>query len=380
MSNRILKSVSLDMQVPFMDLAALHAPIQGEIERQISRLASSSSFVLGPAVERFENHFAEYCEVEHAIGCNSGTSAVHMALRALDIGPGDEVITVSHTFVGTVWGILYCGATPVFADIDAQTMNMDVSQVEALITDRTRIILPVHLYGQPVDMAPLQELAQRYGLYLVEDAAQAHGARYRGKCAGSLGDMACFSFYPGKNLGAWGEAGAVVTSNPEFAERLHRIRDHGQPERYRHTELGFNYRMDAIQAAVLDVKLRYLNAWNRSRQEKASIYNETLIDAGLVLPEVIKDADSVWHLYVVRHEQRDHIAAELQTAGISTGLHYPIPVHKQDVLSDLEVSRASFPVTESVGKQCLSLPLHPCLDDVQQAHVCEKLMKILESL
>lgn len=380
MNKQILQSIDQGVQVPFMDLAALHAPLQKEIERQISRLASGSSFVLGPAVERFEQHFAEYCEVEHAIGCNSGTSAVHMALRALDIGPGDEVITVAHTFVGTVWGILYCGATPVFVDIDPHTMNMDVTQVEARITDRTRVILPVHLYGQPVDMAPLKDLARRYGLGLVEDAAQAHGARYRGQRTGSLADMACFSFYPGKNLGAWGEAGAVVTSNPEFAKRLRQMRDHGQSERYRHSEMGFNYRMDAIQAAVLDVKLRHLDDWNALRQEKALKYSDAMAGSGLVLPRVSGDADSVWHLYVVRHEQRDTIAAELQAAGISTGLHYPVPVHRQDAFREMASSRVSLPVTEQVSRQCLSLPLHPCLDDIQQTRVCDSLAEILEAM
>ena len=379
MNSQALKRIDPATHVPFMDLAALHAPIQGEIEREISRLASSSSFVLGPAVERFEANFADYCETSHAIGCNSGTSAVHMALQALEIGPGDEVITVSHTFVGTVWGILYCGATPVFVDIGAETMNMDVSQVEAKITERTRVILPVHLYGQPVDMAPLQALAKRYGLYLVEDAAQAHGARYHGSRAGSLGDIACFSFYPGKNLGAWGEAGAVVTSNPDLAVRLRRMRDHGQPTRYQHDELGFNYRMDAIQAAVLDVKLRYLDDWNYARAERAAIYNGALSGSGLVLPQVIDETDSAWHLYVVRHARRDHIAAELQSKGIGTGLHYPIPVHRQAVLEGVGVVPASLPVTEYVGHQCLSLPLHPCLSDLQQAHVCDGLARILES-
>ena len=324
------------MQVPFMDLAALHAPVQAEIEKEISRLAASSSFVQGPAVERFEEHFADYCEASYAIGCNSGTSAVHMALQALDIGPGDEVITVSHTFVGTVWGILYCGATPVFVDIDAQTMNMNVSQVEAKITERTRVILPVHLYGQPVDMASLQALAKRYGLYVVEDAAQAHGARYHGRRAGSLGDMACFSFYPGKNLGAWGESGAVVTSNPELAMRLRQMRDHGQSTRYQHDELGFNYRMDAIQAAVLDVKLRHLDAWNQARAGMAAVYSDALSGSGLVLPQVIDGVESAWHLYVVRHDRRDHIASELQSKGIGTGLHYPIPLHRQAVKGNEE--------------------------------------------
>lgn len=229
-------------------------------------------------------------------------------------------------------------------------------------------------------MAPLKDLARRYGLGLVEDAAQAHGARYRGQRTGSLADMACFSFYPGKNLGAWGEAGAVVTSNPELAKRLQQMRDHGQAERYHHSEMGFNYRMDAIQAAVLDVKLRHLDNWNALRKEKALRYSEVLSGTGLIIPGVSGDTDPVWHLYVVRHEQRDTIAAELQAAGISTGLHYPVPVHRQDAFCETVSSRVLLPVTEQISRQCLSFPLHPCLDTVQQARVCDSLTEILEVL
>lgn len=379
MSVATLKAVGPEKNIPFMDLSALHKPIQHEIEKEISRLVSASSFVLGPAVEKFENAFAEYCESEFAIGCNSGTSAVHMALCALDIGPGDEVITVSHTFVGTVWGILYCGAKPVFVDIDAGTMNIDVPAIEAKITSKTKAIVPVHLYGQPVDMDPLMDIARRHGLYVIEDAAQAHGARYKGRRVGSLGDIACFSFYPGKNLGAWGEAGGLLTSNPELATRLRQMRDHGQPARYQHKELGFNYRMDAIQAAVLDVKLRYLDGWNRARVEKAAIYSDVLSDCDLVLPQVIDDVDPAWHLYVVRHARRDHIASELQSKGIGTGLHYPIPVHRQAALESVAAVPVSLPVTESVSHHCLSLPLHPCLSDAQQKHVYDCLAGILET-
>ncbi|MFC1772113.1 DegT/DnrJ/EryC1/StrS family aminotransferase [Pseudomonadota bacterium] len=375
-----LEAIESDAHIPFMDLAALHAPVQGDIEKEISRLVSASSFVLGPAVEKFENSFAEYCESEFAIGCNSGTSAIHMALCALDIGPGDEVITVSHTFVGTVWGILYCGAKPVFVDIDAATMNIDVSAIEAKITSKTKAIVPVHLYGQPVDMDPLMDIARRHGLYVIEDAAQAHGARYKGRRVGSLGDIACFSFYPGKNLGAWGEAGGLLTSNPELAARLRQMRDHGQPARYQHKELGFNYRMDAIQAAVLEVKLRHLDDWNRGRAEKAAKYSDALSGCGLVLPQVIDDVDPVWHLYVVRHARRDHIASELQSKGIGTGLHYPIPVHRQAALEGVSAVPVSLPVTESVSHHCLSLPLHPCLSDGQQTRVYDCLAGILETI
>jgi dTDP-4-amino-4,6-dideoxygalactose transaminase len=259
-------------------------------------------------------------------------------------------------------------------------MNIDVSAIEAKITSKTKAIVPVHLYGQPVDMDPLMDIARRRGLHVIEDAAQAHGARYKGRRVGSLGDIACFSFYPGKNLGAWGEAGGLLTSNPELAARLRQMRDHGQPARYQHNELGFNYRMDAIQAAVLDVKLRYLDGWNRARVEKAALYSNVLSDCDLVLPHVIDDVDPAWHLYVVRHARRDHIASELQSKGIGTGLHYPIPVHRQAALEGVAAVPVSLPVTESVSRNCLSLPLHPCLSDAQQTHVYDCLAGILETI
>jgi dTDP-4-amino-4,6-dideoxygalactose transaminase len=355
-----LKTVTVPEMAPFMDLAALHAPIQKEIEQEVARVVASSSFVLGPAVETFENNFADYCEAEYCVGCNSGTSAIHMALCALNIGPGDEVITVSHTFVGTVWGILYCGARPVFVDIDPHTMNMDVGQIENVITEQTKAILPVHLYGQPVDMDSVRDIASRYGLYVIEDAAQAHGARLNGRRVGSFGDLACFSFYPGKNLGAWGEAGAVVTSNPALNARLRQLRDHGQPQRYVHQRLGFNYRMDGIQGAVLNVKLRYLDAWNAQRRELARLYGSRLgaIDA-LKLPGEAEGAESVWHLYVIQDDERDRLRQKLEAEGIQTGLHYPVPVHRQQALQGYGVAGEALPVTERIARQCLSLPLHP---------------------
>jgi len=375
-----LEAVEPDTHIPFMDLAALHRPIQGEIEKEISRLVSASSFVLGPLVAQFEDAFAAYCESSYAIGCNSGTSAIHLALCALNIGPGDEVITVSHTFVGTVWGILYCGAKPVFVDIDADTMNIDIAKVEARITSKTKAILPVHLYGQPVDMDPLMDLARKHGLYVIEDAAQAHGARYKGRRVGSLGDIACFSFYPGKNLGAWGEAGAVVTANLRLAERLRQIRDHGQPRRYCHSELGFNYRMDSIQAAVLDVKLRHLDAWNDRRAELSSLYHDRLSGVqGLQLPIYGQDAQSVHHLFVIRHVNRDAIAKRMEEAGVSTGLHYPIPVHRQPAVYGAIDDSHVMKETERVAASCLSLPLHPTLSDSQLDRVSNVLVAAIRA-
>lgn len=376
-----LKPPCGDQPVPFMDLAALHAPIQKEIERRISALVSASSFVLGPAVESFEAKFADYCEARFAIGCNSGTSAIHLALAALDIGPGDEVITVSHTFVGTVWGILYCGATPVFADIDPDSMTMNSAQLEQLITQRTRAIVPVHLYGQPVDMSPVLSVARKHGLYVIEDAAQAHGARYQGRRVGSLGHMACFSFYPGKNLGAWGEAGAVVTSAPELAQRLRRLRDHGQPQRYHHAELGYNYRMDAIQGAVLEVKLGHLDRWNARRAELAQAYGEAFVDMpGLRLPACCEQTESVHHLYVVRHQRRDALAGEMAARGIATGLHYPQPVHRQPGVTAGDAQTSDLPETDAVAATCLSLPMCPTLSDRQVRQVTGALAASLDSI
>jgi len=375
------KPVASHEPVPFMDLAALHAPIRRDIERRIGELVSASSFVLGPAVESFEANFAEYCGARFAVGCNSGTSAIHLALAALDVGPGDEVITVSHTFVGTVWGILYCGATPVFADIDPHTMTMDTARLEELVNARTRAIVPVHLYGQPVDMAPVLAVAKKHGLYVIEDAAQAHGARYQGRRVGSLGHLACFSFYPGKNLGAWGEAGAVVTSAPELAQRVRRLRDHGQPQRYRHEEMGYNYRMDAIQGAVLDVKLAHLDGWNARRAQIADAYRQALTGLpGVRLPAYCEQGESVHHLYVLRHAQRDALAAAMQAHGVATGLHYPQPVHRQAGVRAVPECISRLPETDAAAATCLSLPMCPTLSDGQVRRVTDALAASLDSL
>jgi len=349
--------------VPFSDISAQNAAIAHELNAAVQRVVSDSSFVLGPAVTAFEESFADYCETKFAVGCNSGTSAIHLALRALGVGPGDEVITVSHTFVGTVWGILYSGATPVFVDIEADTMLMDVERVESAISERTRAIIPVHLYGHPVDMDPLMDIARRHGLYVVEDAAQAHGARYKGRRVGSLGDIACFSFYPGKNLGAWGEAGAALTADSELAGRMRQLRDHAQPQRYQHQELGYNYRMDGIQGAVLGVKLRYLDSWNEQRREWAGHYSRALSQlSDLGVPVTRSWAEPVYHLYVVRHPRRDELQRGLSAQGIATGLHYPVPVHLQPALQE---SVQPIPVlrnTEQAAQTALSLPMFAELD------------------
>lgn len=356
--------------VPFQDLAGLHAPLQDAILARIAAVATRSDFVNGAPVGAFEERFAAYCGARYAVGCNSGTSAIHLALMALDIGAGDEVISVAHTFVGSVWGILYCGATPVFVDVDPVTMTLDTRSIEAAITPRTRAILAVHLYGHPVDMDPLLAIAQRHGLAVVEDAAQAHGARYKGRPAGSMGHLACFSFYPGKNLGAWGEGGMVVTSDPALRSRVARLRDHGQRQRYRHAELGFNYRMDSIQAVVLDAKLDCLDDWNRARRAAAACYADELKDIpGLTVPQRRAWAEPVHHLYVVRHPWRDRLREHLAQTGIDTGLHYPVPLHRQDAIVPRLRRAYSLPVTEWIAEQCLSLPIYPGLTAAQVSRV-----------
>ncbi len=358
--------------VPFQNLSALHAPLQAEIFAKIAALSANSDFVSGAPVRAFEEHFAAYCGARYGIGCNSGTSAIHLALLALGAGPGDEVITVAHTFVGSVWGILYCGAKPVFVDIDPVTMTMDPALVETAITPRTRVILAVHLYGHPVDMDPVLAVAQRHGLYVVEDAAQAHGAHYRGRAIGSLGHLACFSFYPGKNLGSWGEGGIVVTSDPALRSRLTRFRDHARRQRYQHAEIGFNYRMDSIQAAVLDTKLRYLDTWNQIRRALAAGYAESLANIpDLWVPQSRAWADPVHHLYVVRHPRRDRLQAHLKAAGVDTGLHYPLPLHRQEALQPHIGRPCSLPATEQAAERCLSLPIYPGLEPAHVRYVSD---------
>ena len=345
--------------VPFLDLQAQYRGIRDEIVGVITEVADSTRYALGPRVTDFERHFAEFTGTDHCVAVNSGTSALHLALIAAGVGPGDEVITVPMTFIATTWAISYVGATPVFVDIDPGTYTMDVEQVESRITPKTKAILPVHLYGQPADVAPLLEIGSRYGIPVIEDAAQAHGAAYRDRPAGSWGLLGCFSFYPGKNLGAAGEGGAVVTNDHAIADRLRALRDHAQSERYHHEELGFNYRMDAIQGAVLDVKLAYLDAWNAARRSHAATYGKLLDGLPLQLPAQGADRRHVWHLYVVLHPERDRLKVELDAAGVSTGLHYPIPVHLQRAYYHLGHRAGDFPVAEQVAAECLSLPMYP---------------------
>lgn len=364
--------------VPFLDLNAQFRKIEAEVLLALRRVCESSRFVLGPVVEAFEKDFADYCNARYCVGLNSGSSALHLALLCLNVGPGDEVITVPMTFVATVWAISYVGAKPVFVDIDAVRRTLDPAHLEAAITPRTKAILPVHLYGLPADMDAICTIAKRHGIPVVEDAAQAHGARYRGRRVGNIGKIGCFSFYPGKNLGAYGEAGAIVTNDEEIAARARLLRDHGQSRRHYHDEVGYNYRMDGFQGAVLRVKLKYLDEWNGARAAHARRYHELLAGLPARLPRQPVDAESVWHLYVIEVADRDRVRQKLAEAGIQTGLHYPVPVHLQKAYAHLGLMRGAFPVSEALSERCLSLPIYPELTDEQISEVAQALCRVVQ--
>jgi|SRR5579859_2714516 len=346
-------------RVPYLDLKAQYQSIKPEIDAAIARVLDSCQFILGPEVAAFEKEFAAYCDVAQCVALNSGTSALHLALLAAGIGPGDEVITVPFTFVASVAAILYAGARPVLIDIDPQSFTMDPAAIEAAISPRTKAILPVHLYGQTADMDPIMEVARQRNLVVIEDAAQAHGAKYKGLAAGSIGDIACFSFYPGKNLGAYGEGGAVTTSNPKFANTIRTLRDWGQDRKYHHQLRGYNYRMDGFQGAVLRVKLRHLNQWTEARRSIVRRYNELLADCDVQTPVEMPWGGHVYHVYTIRTPDRDVLHSSLTNDGIQTGIHYPIPVHLQPAYSDLGYGPGSFPNAEKAADEVLSLPLYP---------------------
>ena len=345
--------------IPFLDLTAQYRSIEDEVKDAIARVLESCHFVLGEEVEAFEREFAAYCQTEHAVAVNSGTSALHLALLAAGVGPGDEVITASFSFVATAAAVRYTGAVPVFVDVDPQTRTLDPHGIEAAITPRTRAIIPVHLYGQCADMDPILEVARRHGLIVVEDAAQAHGAVYRNRRAGSMGHLGCFSFYPGKNLGAYGEGGAVVTGDAGYANAMRVLRDQGQSGKYRHVVLGYNYRLEAVQGAVLRVKLRHLDGWNAARRGHASAYRERLAGAGVGLLGERPSGTSVHHIFPVFSAQRDALQAHLTGRGIATGLHYPTPIHLQPAFRDLGYRAGDLPNTERASLETLSLPMYP---------------------
>jgi dTDP-4-amino-4,6-dideoxygalactose transaminase len=327
-------------------------------------------------VAAFELEFAAHCGAAECIALNSGTSALHLALLAAGVGPGDEVITVPFTFVASVAAVLYTGARPVLVDIDPRSFTIDAAAIETVITSRTKAILPVHLYGQPADMDPVMEVARRHGLVVIEDAAQAHGSRYRGHPVGSIGDMTCFSFYPTKNLGAYGEGGAVTTNNAEFARAIRMLRDWGQDRKYHHVLRAFNYRMEGLQGAILRVKLRHLERWTQARRAVASKYNRLLADSSLALPLEMPWAHHVYHVYTLRTDDRDNLQAALQTEGIQTAVHYAVPVHLQPAYADLGYSQGHLLQSESAAREVLSLPLYPEMTDKQIQRVSEVLMSI----
>jgi len=362
--------------IPFVDLKAQYAGIKDEVNAAILGVLDTCQFTLGSEVAAFEEEFASYSQAQYGIGVNTGTSALHLALLAVGIGPGDEVITVPFTFVATVAAIYYTGATPVFVDIDPRTFTIDVKAIEAAITDKTKAILPVHLYGQPADMDPILDIAKRHGLVVIEDAAQAHGAEYKGKRVGSIGDMGCFSFYPGKNLGAYGEGGMVVTSNPEYTRTIRMLRDWGAEQKYQHVLKGYNFRLEGIQGAVLRVKLRHLEAWTEARRAAAAHYNELMSDSGVATPEAMPYARHVYHIYAIRTQQRSEWQQALQDKGIQTGIHYPIPVHLLPAYADLGYTQGDFPHSEQAANEVLSLPMFAELSPAQ----CKEVSKAVTLL
>ena len=360
---------SARVRIPLLDLKAQYHSIKPEIDAAIAGVLESGQFVLGAEVAAFEEEFAAYCGTSECIALNSGTSALHLALLAAGVGPGDEVITVPFTFIASVAAIGYVGARPVLLDIDPSSFTINPGAIEKAITARTRAILPVHLYGQPADMDPIMEVARRHGLVVIEDAAQAHGAKYKGVPVGGIGDLACFSFYPGKNLGAYGEGGAVTTGNVEFASTIRMLRDWGQDRKYHHVLRGFNYRMEGFQGAILRVKLRHLEQWTEARRAGAARYNKLLADSGVETPKEMPWARHVYHVYTLRSHYRDGLQAALQAEGIQTGVHYPVPVHLQPAYADLGYGRGAFPNAEAAASQVLSLPLYPELSAEALAEV-----------
>ena len=354
-----------DPAIPLVDLKAQHRSIRAELDAAVGSVLESGRFILGPEVQAFEREFGDYCGTRHAVGVNSGTSALHLALLAAGVGPGDEVIAPAFTFVATVAAIEYTGARAILVDVDPLTLTMDPARLEAAITTKTRALIPVHLYGQPADMDPILSIARAHGLVLVEDAAQAHGAEYRGRRVGSIGDMACFSFYPGKNLGAAGDGGALTTSNDEYAQAVRVLRDWGAPEKYLHVVKGFNFRLDEIQAAILRVKLRRLEAWTELRRRHARTYSTLLAGAAVARPVAARDVRHVYHIYAVRTHARDRVRSELHAAGVQAAIHYPIPVHLQPAYANLGYTRGDFPVAERAADEVLSLPMYPELTSRQ---------------
>lgn len=367
------------MTVPFLDLRAAYLELKSEIDDAVARVLNSGWYILGEEVEVFEAQWAAYCEAKHAVGVANGLDALHLALRALSVGPGDEVIVPSNTYIATWLAVSQCGATPVPVEPDARTYNIDPARIEQAITPATRVIMPVHLYGQPADLDPILAIARKHGLRVLEDAAQAHGARYKGQRIGTHGDVVAWSFYPGKNLGALGDGGAITTNDPEIADRIRVLRNYGSRVKYQNEVQGYNSRLDPIQAAVLRVKLRVLDEWNGRRREIGRRYLEKLADSELILPHVPDWADPVWHLFVVRHPNRDQLQQRLTQAGIQTMIHYPIPPHKQQAYANEGFGEIQFPLASQLADELISLPIGPHVRD-EHAKIVQNVFTITPSL
>lgn len=366
------------MTVPFLDLKMQYVSIREEIGTALQQVLDNTAFAGGPFVERFEKSFASFCGCESAIGVDSGTTALWMALLGLGIGPGDEVVTTPNTFIATAEAITFCGAQPVFVDINERTYNMNPDLLEDVITPKTKAVVPVHLFGQMAEMDRIMEVSRAHGLFVVEDACQAHGAEYEGRRAGSIGDAGCFSFYPGKNLGAYGDAGGIVTNSVELAEKMRIFRDHGQRKKYDHSIIGWNARMDGFQGAVLSVKLKHLPAWNQARRENAQLYNDFLADVqGVITPAEAAHGKHVYHIYAIRVRSRDALISLLADKGISCGIHYPVPIHLQEAYKQLGYGKSSFPVAEKCADELASLPMFPELTGEQIEHVVDQIKRFV---
>jgi dTDP-4-amino-4,6-dideoxygalactose transaminase len=364
------------LKVPYFDLTAQYAELSEEISAALDRVCRKAAFILGEEAEQFERAFAAYCGVKHCVALNSGTSALHLALIAAGVKADDEVITTSNTFIATAEAITYVGAEPVFVDIDPVTANIDPAQIEAAITNRTRAIIPVHLYGRAADMDKILAIGTKHGITVIEDACQAHGARYKGKRVGGFGQSAAFSFYPGKNLGAYGEGGALTTNDPEIATLARSLRSHGETVRYTHKYVGYNYRMDGFQAAVLNIKLKRLDAWTAKRQRFAALYRQALAGSRVDLPTDRSGDEPVYHLFVAYVEERDRVRKELEARGVQSAVHYPKPVHLQQAYAHLEYGPGSLPATERACERVLSMPLFPEMSEEQVVYAAESLAMI----
>lgn len=363
------------MQIPFVDLKAQYLSIKTEVNAAIQRVLDNTAFIMGREVAAFEEAFAEYVGARHCVAVNSGTAAIQLAVQACEIGAGDEVIVPTNSFFATAEGISTAGATPIFVDSDAVSYNIAVEKIEKAITPRTRAIMPVHLYGQAAALDEILEIARKHDLLVIEDAAQAHGAEYKNKRVGAFGAAGIFSFYPGKNLGAYGEGGAIVTNDDAVARKARLLRDHGSPEKYVHEIVGYNFRLEGLQGAILAVKLKYLDEWNNLRRQHAAHYNDLLKDSGLILPREMDYARHVYHLYVVQTERRDELQKVLTEAGVQTGIHYPIPIHLQKAYENLNYKTGDFPEAEKQAKRVLSLPMFAELTNVQIEFVAETIQR-----